>query len=82
MATESGPAAAVTENDVSAAQVRAVLLGVADEYLHLGSSWVFNCVKVATAPLVLLMHATVPAVTPGARLPLATPCILWFKFDA
>jgi len=52
-----------------------VLLGVADEYLHLGSSWVFNCVKVATAPLVLLMHATVPAVTPGARLPLATPCI-------
>ncbi len=44
------------------------------ERLHFGSSWALNCVVVATAPLVLLMHTTMPAIgRGGSRLQLIVP---------
>jgi hypothetical protein len=39
------------------------------EHLHLHGSWPRDGVVLATAPLVLLMHATMPAVGRGASLP-------------
>lgn len=42
---------------------------VCAEHLHLHGSWPWDGVVLATAPLVLLMHATMPAVGRGAFLP-------------
>ena len=39
---------------------------VCGEHLHLRGSWPWDGVVLATAPLVLLMHATMPAVSRGA----------------
>ena len=38
------------------------------ELLHLGRNPFMNAAVIATAPLVLLMHATMPALTDGATL--------------
>ena len=42
------------------------------ELLHLGSNPLINAAVIATAPLVLLMHATMPALTNSARVCLLT----------
>ena len=47
----------------AAAEARATVA----ELLHLGRNPVINAAVIATAPLVLLMHATMPALTNSAR---------------
>lgn len=44
-----------------------MLRSTAQEHLGLGRSWALDCVAVATAPLVVLMHCTMPTVTGGER---------------
>ena len=49
------------------------------ELLHLGSNPLINAAVIATAPLVLLMHATMPALTNSAQsaVPSTTPSAVY-----